>query len=93
MIVFFLAVNDQFTINGLLFVPADPQMMGRFSRSKGKLTCHQVCVPQNKKYPGFVCATVRLTDKEACAEPTVGLKEPRGRKAAWTEKRRTRWAD
>lgn len=41
MIVFFLAVNDQLAKNGLLFVPADPEMMSRFSGSKGKLICPQ----------------------------------------------------
>lgn len=37
MIVFFLAVKDQLAENGLLFVPADPKMMSRFSGLKGKL--------------------------------------------------------
>lgn len=42
MIVFFLAEDNQPAKNGpALFVPDDPEMMSRFSRSKGKLICPQ----------------------------------------------------
>lgn len=58
MIVFFLAANDQLAENGMLFVPADPEMMSRFSGFKGKWIC-----PQNTE--SLFCLFESRTQKES----------------------------